>query len=206
MIRIIDISTAPIANAAEFITVEAPGNYKKPDTIAAYIAEETPKRIAAASTDIDLCRITAVGFYDSDGESQVSVFKTEDEEAHTLELLGHGVGRFAGFVTYNGHAFDLPVMMRRAKYLGVPFPAINLDRYKSPHRDLMLELSDRNPSRYRSLEFYKKRLGMDVGQKPMTGEEESRVFETGKWDELAASVAHDVEVLRRLAIWWGIAL
>jgi hypothetical protein len=65
-------------------------------------------------------------------------------------------------------------------------------------------LTDRNPQRRRALTFYVRRLGWTYLEKPMSGAEESRVIETGRWDDLSASVRHDVTATYLLAGWLGV--
>jgi predicted PolB exonuclease-like 3'-5' exonuclease len=206
---IVDLSTAPLANAAEFITgtVKAPTNYKKADAIAEYVREEEAKRAEMAGTDIDLARVTGVGvaFSHQQGHQPlVTICKTEDEERAALECLAAAINERPTIITYGGLNFDVPLMMRRARYLGVDFPVISTDRFKSSVVDLCEVLSDRNPQRRRSLQFYARRLGWVDLTKTLQGAEEARVHETGKWTELKASIEHDVIATYRLAGWLGV--
>ncbi len=215
---IVDVATAPIEGAADYIEIpvpDVPGNYKKPETIAEWIAEERPRLIlqakqhalSKAALDMDLARITGIGTLTEDGE-RIDLCRSEADEVAALERLAaelkHDPHRVRQIVTYNGFAFDLPVLMRRARYLGVKFPAINLDRYKSPHLDLCEILSDRNPQRRRPLGFYAKRLGWIDITKPLSGAEEAKVHETGDWAALEASLEHDLTASYRLACWLGV--
>jgi len=68
--------------------------------------------------------------------------------------------------------------------------------------DLCEILSDRNPQRRRSLDFYCKRMGWDdLNPKPLSGADEAQVHVTGRWDELEASILRDVTATCRLASW-----
>lgn len=204
---IVDVATAALANAGEFMDEPKPdARLTDPAKIAASISSKRAERLEAAGLDLDLCRLTAIGLYLH--EPVILLCKTEDEEraalTHTAAALRDGPGALRTIISYNGHGFDCHVLMRRAKYLGVPFPVLSTDRYKSQNRDLLLELTDRDPTRRRSLSFYVRRLGWTDLTKPLSGAEESRVHETGDWDGLMASVAHDLEATRRLAKWLGI--
>jgi DNA polymerase elongation subunit (family B) len=207
---ILDVASAPIADAALYIdkdSIKVPENYKKPESISGYVEDEYRSRIAKAGLDLDLARITAIGVHRSVSETPaIAACQTEDEERHALKTLAQLVQEVdrPTLVTYGGFHFDLPLLMRRARYLGVDFPKLNLDRFKSPHVDLLLELSDRDPSRRRSLNFYCTRLGWTDCPKALSGEEEAKVHATGNWEALRASVARDVEVTRRLAAWLGV--
>ncbi len=205
---VLDVASSAIENCAEFIdksTIEAPERYVNQDAIDRFVEKEYANRLARAGLDLDLARLTAVGLHTVTfgvSEPEIYLCHTEAEEIEILEFLAPMLSQMERqILCYNGFSFDLPLLMRRARYLGVKFPKLNLDRYKSPHTDLLLELSDRDPSRRRSLEFYKRRLGWTDCVKPLSGEEEAQVHATGRWDDLKASVAHDVEVTRRLAGW-----
>lgn len=207
---VLDIATAPIADAAAYIdgAIKAPSNYKDEAKIAEYIREKEAERLEKAATDLDLARITAVGLYDlADLEaSGIWTCVTEADERTVLQRLAAIIRSDydTSLITYGGLRFDLPMIARRARYLGVSFPPLNVDKYRSPHRDLCDILSDRDPSRMRSLGFYAKRLGWTDVTKPLSGAEEARVPETGRWDDLIAAVAHDLTQTARLAIWLGV--
>ncbi len=204
---LLDISTAPIADAATYLegAISAPSNYKDPDKIAAYIAEKQAERLDSAALDIDLARVTGIATC-IDGVTSTTVLKTEAEEIKALASLGYWLRGVTPptIVTYGGFNFDLPMLQRRARYLGVSFPSINLDRYRSPHVDLCELLSDRNPSRRRPLAFYVRRMGWTDLVKPLSGAEEGQVFQSGKWAELEASLLHDITATKRLAQWAGV--
>lgn len=201
---VIDLATAPIPDAATYLegTIRAPSNYKDPDKIAAYISEKKIERATMAAVDVDLARITAVGICEGD-VVEVYDAMSETHERKLLVMLAQKIfGRI--LVTFGGLNFDLPLLMRRARYLDVEFPQLQLDTYRGEHVDLCELLADRNPQRRRPLGFYVKRLGWTDLHKPLSGADEARVFETGKWDELRESVYHDVAAVRRLAGWLGL--
>lgn len=202
----LDLSTAPILDAAHYLegAVKAPSNYG-PDAAEKYIREKSAERLQMAATDVDLARITGVARISSaDHLPMVDVDTGGDNEAAIIRAAIDAVRDTVSVITFGGFAFDLPILMRRARYLGLSCPTFNLDRYRSPHVDLCEVLSDRNPQRRRSLLFYAKRLGWDDIQKPLSGADEARVPETGQWDALAASLRHDVTATYRLARWLGL--
>ena len=205
---VLDVAAAPILNAEDFIDApEAPANWKDPVKIAAYREEKRLERLDSAALDMDLARITAIaGWSDEMSSPQITLCQNEQEERVALMLFASGLRAECGpLVTYNGSHYDLPLLQRRARYLGVEFPHVNVDRYRSPHLDLCRILSDNDPSRRRPLSFYVKRLQMtDLFDKPLDGPEEARVFETGRWDDLKASIARDVTATYRLARWLGV--
>ena len=93
--------------------------------------------------------------------------------------------------------------MRRCAYLNLDVPAINLDRYRTPHVDLFDKLSYHGAIQAHSLGWYVKRQGWTDLVKPLSGAEEAQVPATGQWYDLRASVQHDVTATMRLANWLG---
>ena len=191
---ILDLETFAHEDAAQFIEEPtAPANYKDEAKIAAYIADAKAKAIERCALDMDLCRIVAIGT--SDG---VVCMKDEAEEADALKELGKRLSRVSQIVGYNLFGFDLPVLVRRAQYLSVDFPGINVDRYRSPHLDLQEFLSFHGKHKYRSLSFYCKRFGIAVDDDSSGGDIDALV-KAGDWAGVAAHCAADIEKTRQLA-------
>jgi len=203
---ILDLATAALPDAKRYLegTVRAPSNYKDEAKIAAYIEEAKAERLNAAALDVDLARITALGFAIGPTVIDVRVCRDEQDERLLIEDVAALLSPMPTVVTFGGHNFDLPLVMRRARYLGVLFPVLNLDRFKSPHIDLCELMSDRNVNRRRSLQFYVKRMGWDDLTKILSGAEEAQVPTSGRWDDLEASIRHDVTATYRLAKWCGV--
>lgn len=202
---VLDLASSALPDAERYLegTVKAPGNYKDPEKIAEFIREKQAERLAMAATDVDLARITALGFALDDANAiDVRVCRDAADEKLLIEDVADLVNG-STIITFGGHNFDLPLVMRRARYLGVKFPKLNLDRYRSPHIDLCELLSDRDSSRKRSLGFYVKRMGWTDLTKILSGAEEAQVPVTGRWDDLEASIRHDVTATYRLAQWAG---
>ena len=204
---VLDIATAPLPNAAEFLSDQdfaAPANYKDPEKIAAYLADKKAQAIAECALDPDLCRLSGMAFRDSD-DVQVGIAHhlPKSYEADWISQIGDVLRNGARLISYNGLKFDWAVLNARARYLGVKFD-ISLDRYKTSHIDLYAKLTNHGQLKGHSLVWWVRRHGWTDLEKPLDGAEESKVFETGRWAELAASLRHDVEATRRLAIWMGI--
>lgn len=203
----IDVASAPIPDAADFIEVgDPPENYSKPESIEKWRAERHAKLLAKAALDLDLSRLTAVGLSAPGLSRDVYLCSDEAGEEAALAMVGDLLAPAnAVAVTFNGRSFDLALLQRRALYLGCPFPRLDLFKYKSPHVDLCELLSAHEPQRRHSLDFYCKRLGWtDLDPKPMEAAEEAQVFEHNDWQRLEASVRRDVTAIRRLAIWAGV--
>jgi hypothetical protein len=199
---VLDISTAPLANAGDFLDVgdfSAPANYKDPLKIAAYLAEKQATEVAAAALDPDLCRITGLGL----SSSYIQMIRTEDEERLALTHIARLLQTPTVLVSYNGLKFDFPVLNARALHLRVPL-RIGLDRYKTSHIDLYDRLTNHGTLKGHSLQWWCRRLGWRDLVKPLSGRAESEVFATNAWPELEQSLRHDVAATERLAEWLGV--
>ena len=211
---VLDIETIGIPNAADFLPVgdiEPDGRLKDPEKIKSDIASKHQAMVNGAALDLDLARLVAVGTC-HDTTANSTVLKTEDDERGYLEALGHELdpyGRdFVTLITFNGHRYDLPLLMRRARYLGVNFSRINLDRYKSPHIDLYEELTMRGTIKAHGLRWYFKRHGwtdlIDADPLANGGADVARAWAEGHYEDVGAHVRCDVAGTIRLAQWMGV--
>lgn len=199
---VIDIETFPLDNCGEFLDlseIAAPANYKDEAKIAAYIAEKKAEIIAKAALDLDLCRVVAIGWLREDKiEPRVWVCDVPDAEAQALRNFWDELDNRIT-IGYNQVGFDLPILLRRSLYLGVHAPALNLDKYRSPHIDLQQRLSLNGTKPYRSLNWYCKRFGLDVPCDTNTGKDIAQLVTEGKWDDVAAHCRADVLKTKALA-------
>ena len=204
---ILDLSTAGLPEAAQWLDTPKPRKgTKDEDKIAAQIAAKTQASIDGAGLDPDLCQITGYGLLRPEGGPIVSVrgHDAVTERSLILSILEAFEGRpNRALIGFNSFRFDLPVLMRRCFYLGLPIPDINMDKYRSPHVDLYARLSFNGAITAHSLSFYAKRLALGL-TKPLSGAEESQVLATGRWNDLAESLKHDVLASKALAAGLGI--
>lgn len=206
---ILDISTAAVEGVETFLTPaaerEPPGNYTKPESIQKWQAEDFAKDVSRAALDWDLARLTGLGWRSPD-TAHVALYRDEADERRGLTELGMLLrSAFTPtLIGYNSQSFDWPILMRRARYLGISFPEINLDKYRGPHCDLLQKLSAGDREHRKSLGWYVRRMGWSDLQKSLTGAEEALVPQSGKWAELEQSLAHDVEAIYRLSQWLGV--
>lgn len=209
---VLDLETLPIDNAADFVTtddISAPSNYKDPEKIAAYVEAERVKRIEAAALDLDLAQVVAVGLQVEGSGPQAWTSEADGERvllSSLAEFLRLDVSMKV--VTFNGFKYDLPLLMRRARYLGVDFPRLNLDRFRSPHIDLYEELTLQGKVKAHGLRWYARRHGwtdlLEADPLKDGGAEVGRAAAEGRWDDIAAHCRVDVQATFRLAVWLGI--
>lgn len=205
MAIIVDCETLAI-DGAEALTepVSAPVNYKVPAKIAAYIEEKQREQVEKAALYPYTARIIALGWcYETDEINRVEVINNEGREAAVLREFwtavrdtAHGV---LPLVTFNGRAFDLPLLMVRSRLLGVTnAPELNVDRYRSPHPDLLALLTFHGALPARSLKWFAKRFGLDTSD-AFSGREIATLYEDGNWDAIRSHCDSDVTLTRQLA-------
>jgi predicted PolB exonuclease-like 3'-5' exonuclease len=164
-------------------------------------AAKWQKVIDSCALDLDLLRIVAIGWmFHDDPKPRVITCKNETDERFALEQLERDYTAAINpqFVTYNGLDFDLPVLMRRALYLGVRFPRLIVDRYRTPHLDLQQHMSLNGKLKWRSLKFYLNRFNIP-NEDSTTGKEIGAMVKAGDWAGVSAHCASDVMATRALA-------
>lgn len=201
MAIILDLETAAIDNAAAF--VKPAGNLVDPAKIKASIEERASK----ASLNPWLCRIIALGWcYEGDDAEHVEIATTEAREKTLLEdfwprlwdLHPANQSGIESIVTFNGFGFDLQVLMARSMLLGVEHKPLNIDRYRSPHIDLLQKLSWGDKERMHSLSFYCQRFGINTDD-AFTGALIGQLHADGDWESIKRHCASDVRLTRLLA-------
>jgi predicted PolB exonuclease-like 3'-5' exonuclease len=206
---VLDVETVAIDDAATYLEpVSAPANYKNPDAIEKYILEETQRQKDRAALDIDLARIVALGWKTEGQDVSVSLIQNEDQERHWLrELWGtffNGVNNWHTCITFNGMAYDVPLLLRRSLYLGVKAPKLQLDRYKHPEViDLMALLNWDGRLKSHSLRFYANRFGIPVNDE-LTGADIGQAVTEEKWDAVEQHCRADVQTTYALAVRMGV--
>lgn len=203
---ILDIETLPHPDASQWLEpVKPAANLKDPVKVAASIAERTAERDDKLGLDPDCCQCCAIGWYVvGTDEPKVVIAKNEAEEAGALRELADAYAAPVGqqetrIVTFYGRQFDLPVVMRRAMYLGVKFPALNLDRYRSPHIDVWDALTYGGALRTaHSLSFYAKRMGFTTLDK-VDGGDVAALAKAGNWDAIREHCLSDVGLTHAVA-------
>lgn len=195
MALVVDCETVAIAGAEAY--VQPARNLVDPEKIAANVAE----RVAAAALYPWTARIVALGWcHETDDVETVRLCNSEAAEATVLRefwaVVGHD--RQDRLVTFNGRRYDLPLLMLRSMLLGVKYPMLNLDRYRSPHVDLLDTLTWNGVLDVRSLTWFAKRFGLDTSD-AFSGKEVAQLYEDGNWDAIEAHCASDVRLTRQIA-------
>lgn len=194
---VIDIETVASPVVSDLLDpVRAPAHYKDPFKIQTYQMDKLAERIATASLEPDLCEIVALGF---DNELMQAVMSRADlDEGQMLEWFWDHVGG-GRFIGYNILKFDLPVLIRRSQLLGVTFPHISLDRYRTTHVDLLERLSFNGAITYRSLNFYVRRFGLDCDEDTVQGHEIPSLVAEADWPAITHHCLCDIQKTKALA-------
>jgi DNA polymerase III epsilon subunit-like protein len=121
-----------------------------------------------------------------------------DEEGTLLQRVWKAVRESQTIIGFNVLGFDLPVLIRRSQYLGLQAPSINLDRYRTPHVDLMERLSFNGKLRYRGLDFYCKRFGIQV-EDAHKGKDIAELIAAEDWQAVANHCLADLNKTQALA-------
>jgi hypothetical protein len=206
---IIDCETVAINDVQTYLEPPtAPSNYKDEAKIAAYIAEESKRQAEKAALDIDLARLVCLGWQLGE-ESGHWIIKDEIAEQTILAefwrqfwpvyVPGHTIA-----VTFNGLNYDLPLLLRRSLYLGVPAPRLQLERFKHADAvDLLAILSMDGRLKLHGLRFYANRFGIPVDDESQ-GKDIAGLVAAGDWDAVAKHCTADVQTTAALAKRMGI--
>lgn len=218
---VFDCETAahPLATAyvdpLDLSSIAAAKNLKDPDKIAADIQKrqaeaqaEHDTKLSRCALDFNLCRVVALAWMDADDAAEAVTVYTcanEDEEAVALREFWRAAQRYQ-LIGFRIRTFDAPLLMTRSRYLGVPYPALDLGRYARNGRivdlwdALTFGLSDYETTvvMSRKLTSYARRYGLPV-EDTVKGSEIPRLVLEGDWDSVVAHVTSDVQLTAALA-------
>lgn len=198
---VLDLETVASPEAADLVQPDK--RLKDPEKIAASIAERAEK----ASLYPWTCQIVALGWCEeTDDVERVEICGNEAHEKTAIEeflarIVDPRTSAVRPIVTFNGHGFDLPVLMARARLLGVRCPELSIDRYRSPHPDLLQILTFKGAlgkDGYRSLAWFARLFGLNTDD-AFSGAFVAQLVAENNWDAIKAHCASDVRLCRQLA-------
>jgi 3'-5' exonuclease len=199
---VFDCEAVAISDVSEYLEpVSAPSNYKDPEKIAAYITEGTRKAIESAALDVDFARIVAIGWQtETMSEPGVMLIANELQERVALNEFWNDVVSRAVVVGFNIRRYDLPLQMRRSQLLGLPYPEVNMDRYRSNQMiDLLDKLTFNGAIDGKKLTTYCRRFGIKADD-DATGADIAGFVQRAEWDAVKRHVVADVLRTRDLAL------
>ena len=202
MAYIVDIETVA-ADGIAFEPAQAPANYKDPAKIAAYIAEAEAAQRDKAALYPWTARVIALGWCHDGDEVVDSRLANNDSKETTMlrdfwERVSDERTGLSSLIGFNHLGFDLPVLVARSLLLGVKAPVVNLDRYRTPHIDLMQRLTFNGAIPARSLKWFASRFGLNTDD-AFSGALIAQLYEDQNWDAITAHVVSDVTLTRQLA-------
>ena len=144
----------------------------------------------------------SASWIDPAGNESVLSCVDEGEEVAALRLLWTDVfdkeeRSVRPIVGFNHLVFDLRVLLARSMLLGVSPPYINLDKYRTPHIDLMDRLTFGGKLPARSLKWFAKRFGLPVDDS-VSGADIAVLAAAGDWLAIEAHCRSDIRLTKAL--------
>jgi Predicted 3'-5' exonuclease related to the exonuclease domain of PolB len=140
-----------------------------------------------------------------DSEPRVLLCRDETSERHALEAFWAEVAtpgnRHHPVIGFTVLAFDLPVIARRSMYLSVwPSRNVTIDRYRSQNViDLLLRLTFNGLLKPHSLDFYGRRLELEINAPELRGSDIAAYVAANDWASVEAHCRSDVHLTYALA-------
>jgi hypothetical protein len=190
-------------------TIKPPGNIKKPESIAAWLAENadaaTDEAIAKTSFDPAAGHICCIGWAVSNQPVQsAQMGRSIDNEASMIAEFFDALpvaGGTPGVVRFIGHyisGFDLRFIMCRAIVLGIPIPRCIPRDIKPWSIELFDTMTAWAGARGTiSQDNLASALGL-AGKSDMDGSMVAEAWANGEFDRIAAYCARDVETVRQI--------
>lgn len=185
--------------------ITAPGSYKKPESIAQWMAENAEAAVddAIAKTSFDPAagHICSIAWAVGDGEVKSETIRHIGNEAAAIEaffasLPTMGLSRFIGhYIT----GFDLRFIMCRAIVLGVRVPAL-WPRDPKPWDQAVFDTMTAwaGARGTISLDRLCEALGIDNPKGEIDGSQVGQAWADGRFDEIAAYNRRDVVAVREV--------
>lgn len=209
----VDIETIP-NQSPEFRakvreTIKPPGQIKKPESIAAWIAENadsaTDEAVAKTSFEPAYGHIACIGWAVGDGETRSISNETIDTEAEYLATFFDDIGLDLGvhMPRWIGHyisGFDLRFLLNRAIVLGVKLPnKMVLPRDIKPWADQIFDTMTAwaGPKGTISQDNLAKALGLN-GKGDFDGSMVAEAWANGEHAKIAEYCRSDVETVRAI--------
>lgn len=190
-------------------TIKPPGNIKKPESIAAWLAENaetaTDEAVAKTSFEPAYGHIACIGWAVGDSSPMSLSNKTTDTEADNLGCFFDAVqdACTVHMTRWIGHyisGFDLRFLLNRAIVLGVKLPsALTLPRDIKPWSDNVFDtmVAWAGAKGTISQDSLAKALGMN-GKGDFDGSMVAEAWANGEHDKIAAYCRSDVETVRSI--------
>lgn len=203
----LDLETVPCDDPAIIAeiasTITPPGNYKKPETIAAWELGEKKRAVeeAVARTSFDggygkiICACYAID------DGPVQTIQKHYSEHGIIRRVFEGVALFPA-ITFVGHniTWDLRMLYQRAVVHGIQPPAVLLKAMRAkPWDDCIADvMTIWNPERDKKISLDKlcKVLGIDSPKGEVNGSMVAQLYRDGEIEKIASYCKADVIAVR----------
>ena len=170
--------------------IKAPANIKDPVKIEEAIAKKKAGSSKAVKVDTDYADILCIGIKQFGGEKKLYTPKELEQwfkDNETVNYNKDGVHHDIQFITYNGKAFDIPLLIKTGIKQGLDYPYMLLNemtnRYNNKyHIDLMLELGEYG--KFKSLDIMLQ-IYLGISKTPID-------FDTASDDEIKEHCLEDI--------------
>ncbi len=204
----LDIETLPTESNEEInhvvANIKAPGNYKKPESIEAFIKGARDETIAKTALDGLFGRVYMIGYAIDDGLTTVIHEATEKAVLTTFDtqLKKRGLRNEFGdtkvtIVGHNAKDFDVPFLSQRLMVNGFKPLFRHDNRYPSIHDTMKMFGCGRRGSYYK-LEALMIAFGLPCSKSGMDGSQVAQYYRDGRHDEVMDYCGGDVEDVRAL--------
>lgn len=200
----LDLETIPAGPPIDPMSLKAPGNFKKAESIAEWYANEAPALAEQKWRDggLDSMKgdILCIGWINNESTGVIC----EGNEYDTLWRFNDLVATVMNdykvlpkFVGWNINAFDIPWIWRKAVKYGIRFlrESINRDRYKGNSIDLM-QVWASDFKDYRKMSDVAAYLGIEDRSNGIDGSKVYDLYKEGRIEEIKAYCMGDVETVR----------
>jgi 3'-5' exonuclease len=200
----IDIETLPGESRPDPETLIPPGNYKSPETIAKWRAENADKVYRAQALDSMAGRILCIGYAIDDTEPvALTVGLNCQTEAEALEKLEESIDPLGLPVTWAGHNvrnFDLQWLWRKALQYDCArlAQAIPRERYSKNVIDSMELWAGPDYQARASLDAIGRFLGIGRKTEGIDGSKVFDFWQEGRLEEISSYCKQDVVLARSI--------
>lgn len=169
----------------------------------AKVEQQRITRIERAALDWNIGRIVALAWWTENGGTVVRLCEKELDEYEAITEFWIEC-RHRSLVGFAIKGFDLRFLIQRSRYLGIPYPWLDLGKYtRKGVIDLYLDLTfndgtyDSGPMR-RTLKAFCKRFGIPVND-DIDGKDVPALVSAGEWEKVKAHVESDLGLTVALA-------
>ncbi len=197
-----DLETIANRSLTEFLPpIRAKATLKDPVKIAADIAEKKEKQITEMGLNPHYNIICSFGWADSVGNAGYIMLEEESREAEAALIVGAWeiLFKYEHFVTFNGIAFDVPLLNLHSLFLRCrPAAKISIRKYMvENHTDLRAILGGWDKFAPGKLDFYMKRLFGTGKPEDIDGSMVQHYWDVGLRDEIGIYCQQDaVDVMK----------